>query len=105
MKEQTMKFLVFARPVDGIENKLPRSEEFQAQIEWIGGQLSSGRFDCTYHGENHAVTIVNTASREDLDQLYVAMPLTELTTRQVETLEDLRVQMQRVLEDLRKIPP
>ena len=98
-----MKFLVFTRPVNGIENRLPRPEEFEAQIEWIGEQLNSGRFDCAYHGESHAVAIVNTDSREHLDQLYAAMPLTELTVRQVEPLEDLQAQMQRVLEDLRKV--
>src|SRR5262249_15535256 len=53
-----MKFLVFTRPIEGIEKKLPRPEEFEAQIGWIREQLDSGRIDCTYHGENHAVAIV-----------------------------------------------
>jgi len=54
-----MKFLVFTRPIEGIENKLPRSPAFEAQIGWIREQLDSGRIDCAYHGENHAVAIVN----------------------------------------------
>ena len=57
-------------PADrGIEKKLPRPREFEAQIGWIREQLDLGRIDCAYHGENHAVAIVNAESREDLDQL------------------------------------
>lgn len=54
-----MKFLIFTRPIEGIEKKLPHPQEFEAQIGWIREQLHSGRFDCAYHGENHAVAIVN----------------------------------------------
>jgi hypothetical protein len=97
-----MKFLVFTRPIDGIEKKLPRPEEFEAQIGWLRQQLDSGRIDCAYHGENHAVTIVNAQSREDLERLYGTMPLLDLTDRQVEALGSLFDQMQGVLESLRK---
>jgi muconolactone delta-isomerase len=97
-----MKFLVFTRPIDGIVDKLPSPEEFAAQIEWVRQQLSSGRFDCAYHGQNHAVAIVNAESPEALEQLYGAIPLVELTTRQVEPLGELLEQMQRGLESLRK---
>jgi len=97
-----MKFLVFIRPIDGIENKLPRAEEFEAQISWIRDQLASGRFDCAYHGENHAVEIVNAESNEDLDKLYATMPLVELTQRNIEPLGSLLDQMLQVLESLRK---
>ena len=74
-----MKFLVFTRPIDGIMDKLPRPEGFAAQIEWVRYQLSSGRFDCAYHGQNHAVAIVNADSPEALERLYAGMPLIELT--------------------------
>ena len=37
-----MKFLVFTGPIEGIEKKLPRPEEFEAQIGWIREQLDSG---------------------------------------------------------------
>ena len=60
-----MKFLIFTRPIEGIEKKLPHPQEFEAQIGWIPEQLHSGRFDCAYHGENHAVAIVNAESREN----------------------------------------
>jgi hypothetical protein len=53
-----MKFLVLTLPMEGIERKLP-PEEFEAQIGWVRQQLDSGRMDCAYHGENHAVAIVN----------------------------------------------
>ena len=95
-----MKFLVFTGPIEGIEKKLPRPEEFEAQIGWIRGQLHSGRFDCAYHGENLAVAIVNAESREELEQLYGTMPLIELAERQVEALGSLFDQMQGVLESL-----
>jgi len=97
-----MKFLVFMRPIDGIMDKLPRAEDFAAQIEWVRKQLDSGRFDCAYHGENHAVAIVNAESPEALEQLYAGMPLTELASRQVEPLTDLLEQMQGVLKGLQK---
>jgi len=97
-----MKFLVFTRPIEGIERKLPPPREFEAQIGWIREQLDSGRIDCAYHGENHAVAIVNADSREDLEQLYGTMPLVELADRQVEALGNLFDQMQGVLESLRK---
>jgi muconolactone delta-isomerase len=97
-----MKFLVFTRPIDGIMDKLPRPEGFEAQIEWVRQQLSSKRFDCAYHGQNHAVTIVNAESPEALEQLYAEMPLVELTSRQVEPLSDLLEQMQGVVKDLRE---
>jgi hypothetical protein len=97
-----MKFLVFTRPIDGIEKKLPRPREFEAQIGWIREQLDSGRIDCAYYGENHAVAIVNAESREDLEQFYGTMPLVELVDRQVEALGSLFDQMQGVLESLRK---
>ena len=97
-----MKFLVFMRPIDGIADKLLRPDEFAAQIEWVRNQLSSGRFDCAFHGENHAVMIVNAESPEAVEQLYAAMPLIELTNRQVEPLIDLLEQMQGVLQRLRK---
>lgn len=76
-------------------------EEFEAQIGWIRQQLDSGRIDCAYHGENHAVAIVNAKSRADLE-LYGTMPLVELTNRQVEALGSLFGQMQGVMESLRK---
>ena len=98
-----MKFLVFTRPIDGIVDKLPRPEEFEAQIEWVRQQLSSGRLDCAYHGQNHAVAIVNAESPEALEQLYGAMPLVELTSRQVEPLGELLEHMQQGLESLRKV--
>jgi hypothetical protein len=47
-----VKFLVLTRPIEGIEKKLPRPKEFEAQIEWIRRQLDSRRIDCAYHGEN-----------------------------------------------------
>jgi muconolactone delta-isomerase len=97
-----MKFLVFTKPIDGIMHKLPRAEDFELQIEWVRDQLNSGRFDLAYHGENHAVAIVNAESSEALDQLYDGMPLIELTTRHVEPLSDLVEQMQGVAEALRK---
>ena len=75
-----MKFLILTRPIEGIEKKLPDPQEFEAQIGWIRGQLHSGRFDCAYHGENHAVAIVNAESREALAQLYGTMPLFKLAT-------------------------
>jgi hypothetical protein len=65
-------------------------------------EVDSGRIDCAYHGENHAVAIVNAESREDLEQLYRTTPLVELTNRQVEALGSLFDQMQGVLESLRK---
>ena len=37
-----MKFLILTRPLEGIEKKLPRPEEFEAQIGWIREQLDSG---------------------------------------------------------------
>jgi hypothetical protein len=46
-----MKFLVFARPIEGIETKLPCPEEFEAQIGWMREQLDSGHIDCAYQGE------------------------------------------------------
>ena len=98
-----MKFLVFSRPVDGIEEKFPRPEEFEAQIEWVRQQLRSGRFDCAYHGGNRAMAIVNAESRAALEELYAGMPLSELTRREVEELEDLPQQMGRALEALRKL--
>ena len=97
-----MKFLVSTRPTDGIVDQLPRPAEFEAQIEWVRQQLSSGRFDCAYHGQNRAVAIVNAESPGALEQLYAAMPLAELTTREVEPLGELLDQMQQVLESLRK---
>ena len=97
-----MKFLVSTRPIEGIEKRLPRPQDFEAQIEWIRQQLDSGRIDCAYHGENHAVAIVNAESREELEQLYGTMPLIELAERQVEALGSLFDQMQGVLETLRK---
>jgi hypothetical protein len=97
-----MKFLVFTWPIEGIEKKLPRPREFEAQIGWIREQLDSGRIDCAYHGENHAVAIVNAESREDLEQFYGTMPLVELVDRQVEALGSLFDQIQGVLESLRK---
>ena len=97
-----MKFLVFTQPIEGIERKLPLPEEFEAQIVWVRHQLDSGRIDCAYHGENHAVAIVNAESGEDLEHLYATMPLVELTNRQVEALGSLFDQMQGVLESLRK---
>jgi SepF-like predicted cell division protein (DUF552 family) len=97
-----MKFLVFTRPVEGIQNKLPRSEEFETQLERVRRQLNSGRFDCAYHGENRAVAIVNADLRAALEELYAGMPLGELTIREIEQLEDLPEQMERVLESLRK---
>jgi hypothetical protein len=98
-----MKFLVFTRPIEGIEKKLPRPREFEAQIGWIREQLDSGRIDCAYHGENHAVAIVNAESREDLEQFYGTMPLVELVDRKVEALGSLFDQMQGVLESLSQI--
>jgi muconolactone delta-isomerase len=97
-----MKFLVFTRPIDGIGDKLPLPEEFEAQIEWVRQQLSSGRFDCAYHGRDHAVAIVNAESPEALEQFYSSMPLVELTSREVEPLGDLLEQMNQGLESLRK---
>ena len=97
-----MKFLVFTQPIEGIERKLPLPEEFEAQIVWVRQQLDSGRIDCAYHGENHAVAIVNAESREDLEQLYETMPLVELTKRRVEGLGSLFDQMQGVLDSLRE---
>jgi len=76
-----MKFLVFSRPIEEIETKLPRPEEFEAQIRWIHEQLDSRRIDCAYHGEKHAVAIVHAESREDLEQLYGTMPLVELAAK------------------------
>ena len=97
-----MKVLVFTRPIEGIERRLPRPREFEAQIGWIREQLDSGRIDCAYHGENHALAIVNAESGEDLEQLYGTMPLVELADRKVEALGSLLDQMQGVLESLRK---
>ena len=97
-----MKFLVFTQPVEGIERQLPLPEEFEAQIGWVRQQLESGRIDCAYHGENHAVAIVNAEPRSDLEQLYGTMALGEQTNRQVETLGSLFDQMPTVLEHLRK---
>ena len=97
-----MKFLVFTGPIEGLEKKLPRPEEFEAQIGWIREQLDSCRIDCAYHGENHAVAIVNAESREDLEQLYGTMPLVEIADRRVEALGSLFDQMQGVLESLRQ---
>jgi hypothetical protein len=98
-----MKFLVFTRPIEGIERRLPRASEFEAQIGWIREQLDSGRIDCAYHGENHAVAFVNAESREDLDELYGTMPLVELADRKVEALGSPLDQMQRVVESLPNI--
>ena len=97
-----MKFLVLSRPIDGIMEKLPRPERFEAQVEWVREQLRSGRFESAYHGQNHAVAIVNAESPEALEQFYAGMPLVELTTRQVEPLSDLLEQMRGVVESLRK---
>jgi len=97
-----MKFLVFMRPIDGITDKLPRPEEFAAQIDWVRDQVGSGRFDCAYHGDNHAVMIVNADFPEAIEQLYAGMPLVELASRQVEPLTDLLEQMQGVLKGLQK---
>jgi len=44
-----MKFLVFIRPIDGIERKLPRPDEFEAQIQWLRRELGSGRIDSQPH--------------------------------------------------------
>lgn len=97
-----MKFLVFMHPIEGIANKPPRPEEFAAQIEWVRDQINSGRFDCAYHGDNHAVMIVNADSPEALEQLYAGMPLVELASRKVEPLIDLLGQMQGVFKGLQK---
>ena len=97
-----MKFLVFTRPIEGIEKKLPRPREFEAQMGWLRKQLDLGRIDCAYHGENHAVAIVKAESREGLKQLYGTMPLVELADRQVEALGSLFDQMQGVLESVCK---
>jgi hypothetical protein len=97
-----MKFLVLSRPIDGIIEKLPRPERFETQVEWVREQLSSGKFVCAYHGQNHAVAIVNAESPEALEQFYAGMPLVELTTREVEPLSDLLEQMHGVVESLRK---
>ena len=97
-----MKFLVFTQPIEGIERQLPLPEEFEAQIGWVRQQLESGRIDCAYHGENHAVAIVNAESRSDLEQLYGTMLLGEITNRQVEARGSLFDQMPRVLEHLCK---
>ena len=96
-----MKFLVFTRPIEGIEKKLPLPEEFEAQIGWVRRQLDSRRIDYAYYGKNHAVAIVNAESGEDLERLYSTMPLVELTNRQVEAPGSLFDQMQGVLESLR----
>src|SRR5262245_51103909 len=96
-----MKFLVFTRPIEEIEKKLPRPEEFEAQIGWIREQLDSGPIDCAYHGENHAVAIVQCRVTRDLEQLYGTMPLVEIADRRVEALGSLFDQRQGLLESLR----
>lgn len=84
-----MKFLVFTRPIEGIERKLPppgnsrrRSDGFVSSLTLVASIAPI------------TVEIINAESREDSEQLYGTMPLAELADRQVEALANLFDQMQ-----------
>jgi muconolactone delta-isomerase len=97
-----MKFVVFTRPIEGIEENLPRPRNSRRRSDGFVSSLTWAASIAPITCENHTVAIVNAESREDLEQLYGTMPLVQLADPQVEALGSLFDQMQGVLKSLRK---
>jgi hypothetical protein len=94
--DERKRFLVFTSPTEeGMKNP-PPAKAFQAQIDFMKDAVADGIIEFAFHGDGHAVLIVDAETREALEKFLGAIPLSEFMQRKIEPLEDLFAQMGRV---------